>query len=464
MSFKYNPPTRTFCGVCEKLSRRAEPKITTHNGKASSADNFPFHNWYNFVLGYSPEFPDYLIKKERIKKGQLVADPFMGSGTTLVCCKSLGINSSGIDANDFFELVARVKLNWDIDTKVLESIHKKLLAKILREMNKYDWDFGSDLKDSQQLIPLYKGKFNPKRYAGRNRPKLLVEKYISDAPFAKLCILKEIINKHRYPSNKVKEFFIVALASVILPSSNIRYGPGFGVVKPKRDMEVVGLFNQKVRRMIDDLKYHTNSHKTTISDTILGDARLLSTYYSKNSVDFMVTSPPYPGDHEYTKHSRLELIFMGFATNLDEFRVIKKRMLRGSTTNVYKEDKAGSLIKDIASIEKVANEIEKRVKEDGGTSGFEKLYSKLVREYFGGMYQMFQQALIVLKPGAKFSLLVSDSHAFKMVHIETAKLLAEVAMKAGFVNYGIELWQLKNSTSHKYKLFEDILTLQKGRN
>ena len=136
-------------------------------------------------------------------------------------------------------------------------------------------------------------------------------------------------------------------------------------------------------------------------------------------------------------------------------------MLRGSTTNIYKEDKAGDAIKDIASIEVVAKEIEKRLKADGGTSGFEKLYSKLVREYFGGMYLVFKEALIVLKPGASFSLLVSDSHAFKMVHIETAKLLAEVAEKAGFKKSNIQLWQFKNSTSHKYKLFEDILTVQK---
>lgn len=59
------------------------------------------------------------------------------------------------------------------------------------------------------------------------------------------------------------------------------------------------------------------------------------------------------------------------------------------------------------------------------------------------------------------ALLVSDSHAFKMVHIKTAELLAEVAKKVGFLNPTIELWQKKYSTSHKYLLHENILILTK---
>ena len=74
---------------------------------------------------------------------------------------------------------------------------------------------------------------------------------------------------------------------------------------------------------------------------------------------------------------------------------------------------------------------------------------------------MFKEAYKILKPGGRFALLVSDSHAFKMVHIKTAHLLAQVAKEAGFEKTEIELWQFKNSTSHKYKLLENTLTVQK---
>jgi hypothetical protein len=154
---------------------------------------------------------------------------------------------------------------------------------------------------------------------------------------------------------------------------------------------------------------------------------------------------------------------MDFATDIQEFRVIKKRMLRGSTTNIYKEDSDGDLVRDITSIKVVTDEIDRRLKEDNATSGFEKLYTKLVWEYFGGMYRVFKEAKESLKPGGKFVLLVSDSHAFKMVHIETAEILAEVAVKAVLVKPHVELWQHKGSTSHKYNLFEEVLTVEKAK-
>jgi hypothetical protein len=48
-----------------------------------------------------------------------------------------------------------------------------------------------------------------------------------------------------------------------------------------------------------------------------------------------------------------------------------------------------------------------------------------------------------------------------MVHIKTAELLQRVGENVGYTNPEIVLWQMKNSTSHKYKLRENILILQK---
>jgi len=135
-------------------------------------------------------------------------------------------------------------------------------------------------------------------------------------------------------------------------------------------------------------------------------------------------------------------------------------MLRGSTTNVYREDSLGELVSSISSIREVTSEVDARLKADGASSGFEKLYTKLIWEYFGGMYLVFREAKKVLKPGAPFSLLVSDSHAFKMVHIATADLLSEVAGLAGFAHSDQTVWQLKTTTSHGYSLAESILTVR----
>lgn len=463
MAMKFHPPTRKHCSECELLGNDHSPIIDSNRGKASSAGNFDIHNWYNFTLGYTPEFPDFVLSRtNNLNKNSVVLDPFLGSGTTSVCAKDMGFNSVGIEANDFFAFAAGVKLDWTIDTSTALMILQNILPKIKRQSEKYAWPRASAKGNQLEFEIPGSGSKSFNDLAEKHRPQELVEKYISNAPFAKLVIIQKELEKIEWPSNKMEKFFFLGLSSSILPVSNVRYGPGFGVVKPKLDAPVIETFEKKMRRMISDIETKQSQRNSfPNSKVVLGDSRLLSKYLEPNSVDIIITSPPYPGDHEYTKHSRLELMFSDLARDLADFRTIKKRMLRGSTTNIYKDDNEGVLVKDIVEIERVVRLIDERLLEDGATSGFEKLYTKLIWEYFGGMLLVFQEAYKVMKPGSTFSLLVSDSHAFKMVHIHTAQLLALVAEKAGFQDSKIELWQLKGTTSHQYKLLENIITVKK---
>ena len=55
------------------------------------------HRWLKYKEGFSAQLVKMLLNEFGIKKGDLVMDPFMGSGTTaLVCCLD-GINSIGYD-------------------------------------------------------------------------------------------------------------------------------------------------------------------------------------------------------------------------------------------------------------------------------------------------------------------------------------------------------------------------------
>lgn len=446
MAFSFHPPTRSSCSICEQLELLDTRKsiIDTINGRASDANGYPFHDWYNFVLGFTPTFPEYMIRSENIAKGDIVLDPFNGSGTTQLVCKLHHIESIGIDANDFMVYAANEKLNWTRDAISLESYRKIIIEEYNRHIVDICWDDTNLISKKAKLV----------------RPKMLDKRYISDKPLIKVMLLKQAIENIQI-TDDVKSFYLFALASILVPISNVKYGPGFGVGRIKDDVDVLAIYFEKTDKMIADLKSVTKEQSNTTSTSILGDSRNLSSYVKENSISLIVTSPPYPGDHEYTKHSRIELIFNGMATDLASFRKIKKRMLRASTTNIYKEDNDREVVKDLESIIEVTNLIDKRLQDDGATSGFEKLYTKLVWEYFGGMHKTFIECMKILRPGGKISLLVSDSHAFKMVHIQTAQILSEIGQKTGFVNPEIHLWQMKNSTSHKYKLRENILIMQK---
>ena len=463
MPFKYNPPTRTFCKVCEALHTNDvfDPVIDTHNGKASSANNYPFHNWYNFVLGYSPQFPEYILRREGITNNDLVVDPFMGSGTTLVTSKQFSIASIGVDANDFMVDAARVKLDWDLDLKALKQCRDDLLQRVENLYEAYDWETAPEFAGQLSLFSTQNQiRRNYRPFLEDQRPEMLPERYISDKPLARALLINDIIqtNFHESPFRGLLD---LALTSLIVPISNVRYGPGFGVIKPREDADVLSLYAAKLNRMIEDLCSTDKAQKETLSSVLLGDSRKLSDYVEPNTVTLMVTSPPYPGDHEYTKHTRLELIFRGYASNNAEFQTIKRRMLRASTTNIYKEDDDKQPILGLASIQGITALIRERLEHDGATSGFEKLYTKLVWEYFGGMFKALSECFNVLRSGGKIALLVSDSHAFKMVHIQTAAILQEIGVMVGYVEPEIVPWQLKPSTSHKYWLRENILILKK---
>lgn len=457
--FSFHAPTRQHCHICESYSQDELGILDAHNAKASSASKFPVHNWFYFVLGYSPDFPDFLLDRENVNESTKVVDPFMGTGTTLIACKDRGITSGGIDANNYFYDVVKAKTNWNIDANKAEILFSDIINEYQKNiLNFTDNDEVSSSENNQ--LDIFENKISFKAYATQHRPEMLVEKYLSDLPFVKLLLIKQAINKF-VKEVDLLDFFNLAISSIIVPVSNVRYGPGFGVGKAKYDVDVLEHFTKKFQKMINDLNQKTPTQKSTKVDFHLGDAREISKYFEENSVDLMITSPPYPGDHEYTKHTRLELIFMDYANNLKEFRTIKQRMIRGSTTNIYKDDNDKEFVQKFDSIKKVVELIDFRLKEDNATSGFEKLYTRLVQEYFGGMYKQFLESYKILKPGGKYSLLVSDSHAFKMVHIETAKILAEMALDIGFSDTKIELWQSKKTTSHSYLLRENIVTLIK---
>lgn len=446
MAFTYHAPTRTKCLVCEALENKEKikPLIDTFDGRASASNGFPFHNWYNYVLGYTPTFPQYMIDRERMTSEDLVVDPFSGSGTTQIVCKYNKIPSIGIDANDFMVFASSQKLKWDLDIECFRKTKRELISRIEKVLNQIDFA-NNDLVE---------------KMSEDYRPENMDKRYISKKPIIKIHIIKDQIDKICTEEEQHK-MFSFALSSILVPISNVKYGPGFGVGKAKDDVDVLDLYVEKLDMIESDIEKVDEEQINTPAMAILGDSRIMSEYIGENKVSLMITSPPYPGDHEYTKHSKVELIFNEMAGDLASFRKIKKRMIVSSTTNIYKENNAKLLVENNQSIKDVTDEIQKRLDEDNATSGYEKLYTRLVWEYFGCMKQVLEECLKVLKPGGKIALLVSDSHAFKMVHIQTAEILKEIGEEIGFSKSEIVLWQLKNSTSHKYQLRENILILEK---
>lgn len=73
------------------------------------------HEWYRFVLSFPAHLVRDYIAHFGIEQTGIVLDPFCGTGTTLVECKKLGIQSVGIESNPMASFASRVKVSWSVN-------------------------------------------------------------------------------------------------------------------------------------------------------------------------------------------------------------------------------------------------------------------------------------------------------------------------------------------------------------
>lgn len=210
--------------------------------------------------------------------------------------------------------------------------------------------------------------------------------------------------------------------------------------------------------MVKDLKL-VEPHSVVDSTSLNCDARFISHTLQPNSIDCVITSPPYPNEKDYTRTTRLENVILGYIHNAEELKGTKKNLLRSNTKNVYKGDTDDLWVKDIQSIQGLAAQIEAKRIELNKTSGFEKLYHKVLKLYFGGMAKHLMDLKPYLKDGAKLAYVVGDQASYFRIPVRTAALLGEVAESIGYTIDGIDLFRERLSTTTKSLIREEVLLL-----
>ncbi len=211
--------------------------------------------------------------------------------------------------------------------------------------------------------------------------------------------------------------------------------------------------------MVADLQ-ECRALRDTRSAVFLADARNMRRYMSPNSIDAIITSPPYPNEKDYSRTTRLESVLLGFMSSREDLRKQKQQFIRSNTRGVYKADEDHHWVQDIPRIQELANSIEARRLELGKTSGFEKQYAKVVRLYFGGMARHLSELRSLLRPGAKLAYVVGDQASYFRIMIRTGQILAEVAERLGYEVMDIDLFRTRFSTATKEHLREEVLLLK----
>lgn len=150
------------------------------------------HRLHPYKGKFIPQLVEYFIdnhiddfKREVFfKKGNIVLDPFSGSGTTLVQANELGIHSIGIDISRFNCMITDTKLlDYDLDS----------LSKEVKDINLAITKFETDgkIEEFERELYLELAKFNNKNFP---------------SPDFKRKIYKHEVDENKYSVEKEKEF------------------------------------------------------------------------------------------------------------------------------------------------------------------------------------------------------------------------------------------------------------------
>jgi hypothetical protein len=262
------------------------------------------------------------------------------------------------------------------------------------------------------------------------------------------------------PINEIRAIYRLALAAILVEGvGNVAFGPEVYMTKPKPDAPVEALFARKIDSVLKDLSALQGDGKHRVNSQVASDdARELKTL--DRNIDVVITSPPYPNEKDYTRSTRLESVMLGFVENVADLREIKRHLLKSNTRTIHKGDSDDRFVRKFGSIQRLAREIERKRIALEKTSGFERLYHRVVTLYFGGMFRHLETLKPRLNPGAQLAYVVGDQMSFFRIHIKTGQLLAEIADSLGYEVTGIDLWRERLSTATKMMLREEVVLLR----
>lgn len=462
--------------VTDKQSTPNQDHITKNRLRPQDK---PIHSWYRFVLGYPPHLVrEYLDKFEADPARDWVFDPFSGTGTTPVEARLQGFCSLATDANPMTALATRVKLRWELDLGQVQTCLAEIIAIAAQALT------GLDIcaRPRMQQLSLFPDKVDTligasngnyqaitaldlEHLVSPESKKVIPKGFISQKPLARVMALRYAIEKTLRDRADIYEFMALALANTIITDAgNVGFGPEVYRKKPaKEDPDVFGAFVTTVEQMIADLETIKYKYRRPFPQALSArdDARVLNSLQNVPPIGIVITSPPYPNEKDYTRSTRLESVLLGLITSKKELREIKNGLLRSNTRNVYVKDNDDNYIADVPSIIELALSIEAKRLELGKTSGFERMYHRVTRLYFGGMHRHLAALYPKLKPGARLAYVVGDQASYFRIPIYTAKLLADVAVRLGYKVEGIELWRTRWSSAMMQNIDENVLILRR---
>jgi hypothetical protein len=276
--------------------------------------------WYPYYAGYSREFVEDAIVALAVHGDHVVLDPWNGSGTTTAVANSLEIPAAGFDANPASVVVARARLLAKAVDSSLEPLARDLLAHSEKQHS------GGDSADDDALSAWFD---KPSANAIRSLERTIRDKLSELGPDDDAATVADSLST-------LASFYYVALFAVVrdLTTRFRTTNPTWvrsnaGAVVQVSGSEIARLFQIHVQH----LKERLNDAAKDAATVKVGVSTALP--LKDDSVDAVITSPPYCTRIDYIKSTLPELSVLGATST--ELRALRDSMIGTPTMTEHPE-------------------------------------------------------------------------------------------------------------------------------
>lgn len=441
--------------VTDKFSRR------TVSYQASKKDSVS--RWLKYKEGFSCDLVETLLAEMNIKEKETILDPFLGSGTTAFSCNTKGINCIGYDILPMSTLAVKAKshvLNYNLEE--LNSFRRFL--EDLKRPESYT-DVIQEIRITESAYPIETSRdlsFYKKQIQNSN--------YSPEIKNLGLLALTNSLERLSYTA-KDGQYLRWDVRSEKTIKTNIeRKAKGKEPLRVKLDKgplpSVSELLVSEINIYISDIETLQKTSKIAsgktyfFQDSVLKKLPLLSA----NSINGVITSPPYCNRYDYTRIYALELVFLGKTeAEINSLRQdllsctveskSKRDYLRDYYESINRINDYNDVIKIIDNnkvLSEINNALEKRMK-NGDINN--KGVLRMVKGYFDELAFIYYELFRVCKVGAQVAF-VNDNVRYAGEVIPVDFISSDLAESFGFkIKKIYTLHQQKGNSSQQMKKF-----------
>ncbi|MCL4867668.1 MAG: hypothetical protein KJ063_01755 [Anaerolineae bacterium] len=411
--FAQPPPTiQRQASYLQKLTTLLTQDLGFHQQGSAYAS----HNFHAFPAKFPPQLPRLFIDA-LTQPGDLVLDPMMGSGTTLLEAFLARRQPIGFDIDPLAVLVSAVKLT-PLDPYLVGKT-AYLLIQSARQL----------VIQNDVLTPAWDektGEFISYWFTDQTQKELM----------ALLCIINTLTDQG------LKAFFYLAFSAIIITKSGgVSLARDLAHTRPHRAKvvyDVAGrlllgreLVEQKVPRLeymtkiirpaIDEFEKRVQKNIESLKALQVGGQQPFLQFgnaqalpLSDDSIDLIVTSPPYASNAiDYMRAHKFSLVWFGYP--IDQLGQQRRKYIGGEAMGEVNFVPLPAYTRQLVA--KIADVDEKK--------------AGVLHRYYSEMTFVLKEMYRVLKPG-KAAVLVVGSSVLRGRDTETAVCLADIGRDIGF--------------------------------